>query len=411
MRNTLKAAMAAMIVLMIALPALAVEKVQIDGVLHMKNPATPTNGNRVIDLEEVWRHGGEDDEDFFGMVSQCVVGDDGTIYLLDTRMAEIPVYSSDGERTGTLSRQGDGPGETRMPSNLLFLPTGDLGIVQVFPGRITTIGLDGTPGPVINVGGPATQGGFLQMFDCVTAGPDLIVTAEKIDPQGPTAQKRINFVASFDLQGTEQVRFFEQSVDWDFTNFTWDEAEINRVDFRAVAAGPDGRVYIASQRDAYRIEVFNADGTLERVIERDYEPVARTDSEYNQMMTLLETQLAPIPNAQIKIRRTLPDIGGLVFGNDGNLWVSTSRSGREQPEGILATYDVFTPDGEFIETVSARCPGEGDNDVLFWTPTGDAVVVTGFQDAAMALQSQGALAEGEDGEAEPMEVIYYRRAS
>ena len=135
-------------------------------------------------------------------------------------------------------------------SKLLFLPTGDLGIVQVFPGKITTIGLDGTPGPVINVGGPATQGGFLQMFDCVSAGENLIVTAEKIDPQGQLAQKRINFVASFDLEGNEKVRFFEQSVDWDFTNFTWDEAEINRVDFRAVAAGPDGRVYIASQRDA-----------------------------------------------------------------------------------------------------------------------------------------------------------------
>ena len=108
--------------------------------------------------------------------------------------------------------------------------------------------------------------------------------------------------------------------------------------------------------------------------------------------------------------KTEPDVGGLVFGTDGNLWVTSSRSGFDQPEGILITWDVFTPDGHFIKTVSAKCEGDGENDILIWTPEGNAVVVTGFTEAILALQSQGAGDEDDDGEAEPMEVIYLKVA-
>lgn len=402
----------ALLMILLLLSAGAVQAAQMvekEGVLHVINGVQPVDGNQVIDLEEVWRHGGEDDEDFFGMISQCILADDGTIYLLDTRMSEIPVYSRDGERLATLSHEGDGPGETRTPSNLLFMPDGTLGIVQVFPGRITTISTDNVPGAVINVGSDPTQGGFLQMFDCVAAGDRLIVTAEKISPESATAQTRENFVAAFDTEGKELARFVTLSYRWDFTDFTWDEEALNRIDFRKVAAGPDGRVYVAGTRDAYRIDVYRPDGTLERVIEREYETLPRDDDEYNQLKTVLETQLGQIPNATIRISKNQPAIAAIHFGHDGNLWVTSSRAGRDQPEGILTTWDLFTPDGEFIRTVSARCEGDGSNDILFWTPGGDAVMVTGFTDASIALQSRGATGNGEDGEeAAPMEVVYLK---
>jgi hypothetical protein len=33
----------------------------------------------------------------------------------------------------------------------------------------------------------------------------------------------------------------------------------------------------------------------------------------------------------------------MMLGEDGNLWVLGSRGWHEQPVGILATYDVFSP--------------------------------------------------------------------
>jgi len=407
----LGAALAVLTVMLLALPVLAGEEMTKDGVLHIMNDADPSGQKVVVELEEVWRHGGEDDEEFFGMISQCVVGDDGTIYLLDTRMSEVPVYAPDGERLDTLSREGDGPGETRTPSGLLFMPDGNLGLVQVFPGKVTKISTDGTPAGVLEIG-DATTGGFLQMFDCVSGGKQVIVTAEKINPEnGGTAQRRTNFVAAFDDEGNETIRYFENEYFWDFTNFTFDEAGMNRVDFRKVAVGKDGRIYVAPERDAYKINVYNTDGTLERVIEREYIHRDRDDHEFNRVKTTMEAALAQIPNVKIVPAKTQPDIGSLELGTDGNLWVSTSRSGVDQPEGILTTWDIFTPDGHFLKTVSAKIEGDGENDLIIWTPDGNAVMVTGFTEAMEALQSRGAAGDEEDEEeAEPMEIIYLKVA-
>jgi len=110
MNRIAKWTLTVILMLMMTVPALAGEEVDKDGVLHVMNGTEPSGEKVTVELEEVWRHGGEDDEEFFGMISQCVVGDDGTIYLLDTRMSEVPVYSPDGERLTTLSREGDGPG-------------------------------------------------------------------------------------------------------------------------------------------------------------------------------------------------------------------------------------------------------------------------------------------------------------
>jgi len=259
--------------------------------------------------------------------------------------------------------------------------------------------------------GDASAGGFLQMFDCVSGGKQVIVTAESINPEGPTAQTRTNFVAAFDEEGKETIRFFEHSYHWDFTNFTFDEAAMNRTDFRKVAVGKDGRVYVAAERDAYKINVYTADGSMERVIEREYTHRIRNDEDFNRIKTVMEAQLAQIPNAKIIPSKTEPDIGSLEFGNDGNLWVTSSLSGVDQPEGILTTWDVFSPDGHFIKIVSAKCEGDGENDILIWTPDGNAVVITGFVEALEALQSNGAGGEeDEEEEAEPMEVIYMRVA-
>jgi len=411
MNRIVKIALAFAMLVILTSPAMADQEVDQDGVPHIMNETTPSEDGVTVELEEVWRHGGEDDEDFYGMISQCVVGDDGTIYLLDTRMSEVPVYSPDGERLTTLSREGDGPGEVRIPSGMLFMPDGTLGLVQVFPGKITKISTDGTPAGVMEIGDPTT-GGFLQMFDCVSGGGQVIVTAEAINPEnGGLAQKRTNFVAAFDEEGNETVRYYENSYTWDFTDFTFDEAAMNRIDFRKVAVGRDGRVYVAPERDQYVINVYLADGTLERVIEREYTHRDRDDEEYNRIKTVMETQLAQIPNAKIVPARNEPDIGGLRIGNDGNLWVTTSKSGLDQPEGILTTWDVFSPDGQFIRTVSAMCDGDGENDILIWTPDGNAVVVTGFTEAVQALQSGGAGGETEEeDEAEPMEVVYLKVA-
>lgn len=377
-----------------------------DGVLHVENGAEPAQGRRTVQLKEQWRVGGEDGEDFFGLISQLVVGDDGTIYLLDTRLSEVAVYSAAGERLGTLSREGDGPGETRLPANLLFLPDGSLGLLQIFPGRIVKVGLDDSPRGVVEFG-DKTEGGFLQLFDCATQGDRLVISGEQISQNPPTGQIRTSFAAAYGLDGKELVRYEAHRRELDFTQFNWVEDELQQIDFRKSAVGPDGRVYLAGSRNAYRITVYKPDGTLDRVITRRYEHRQREAKEIERIETTLKTQLAQLPNAKWTISRTEPDIRALRIGPDGNLWVETSRGGVEQPDGVFFTWDVFDPDGHFVRQVSAACPGDGDRDMMIWTADG-AVQVTGFMDAVQSLQAGGAGAAADDEDAAPMEVICYR---
>ena len=64
--------------LVLALPALAAEPpVETrDGVPHVMNPATPMDGATTVALEELWRLGGdsEDEEEFFGVIGDVEPG-------------------------------------------------------------------------------------------------------------------------------------------------------------------------------------------------------------------------------------------------------------------------------------------------------------------------------------------------
>jgi len=226
---------------------------------------------------------------------------------------------------------------------------------------------------------------------------------------GNSGGTEINFVSNFSTDGSETVRFTEILTEMNYANFHFKEDEKSEINFRKVAVGPDGRVYVSQTRNSYKIHVYNTDGGLDRIIECEFEHRKRTDEEHKEVEDLAKAQLSRLPGARFDISKTVPDINRMRFSSGGNLWVTTGHTGFDEPQGILATYDVFDPDGHFIKKVAARCEGDGQQDVLFWAPDGSAVLVTGFTDALMALQTSGiGGGGGGDDEAEPMEVVYLR---
>ncbi len=379
-----------------------------DGVLWVENGAEPAQGRRDVQMNEIWRVGGEDGEDFFGLITDAVFGDEGNLYLLDTRLAEVVVYDMTGERLGTLSREGDGPGEVRFPAKILFMPDGSLGIAQIFPGRIVMVDKDDTPRGNWEVNKEKTEGGFFTMYDAFLQGKNIVVMGQETTQPDQTHRNQTQFAAAFDMKGNELVRYESHLTKMDFGKFEWIEDERGSFEFRHTLVGPDGRVYVASARNQYRINVYKPDGTPDRVITRTYEHQPREQKEIDRIEARLETQLARLPGAKWEVSKTEPDITALRVGPDGNLWVECSRGGVDQPEGVLFTWDVFDADGHFIKQVAARCPGDGTEDVVLWR--GDyAVQVTGFYEAVRSLQGGGgAGAEDDEGEAEPMEVICYK---
>ena len=184
----------------VALPATADQADNLDvPVIH--NPAAPPGGVEVVQLEEMWRAGGEDGDEIFGKIFRADADEQGNVYLVDTQLSEVPVFSPDGERIKTLSREGEGPGETREPVDMLLLPDGSVGILQRFPGKVVRIDRDGTPlGDIFfNV---ATEGGFTALYTGRCRGDELMFVLQRATREETSSTRTIE-VARYDVDGTE----------------------------------------------------------------------------------------------------------------------------------------------------------------------------------------------------------------
>ncbi|HRX49960.1 hypothetical protein KDK88_06770 [bacterium] len=391
-----------------ALPAAAQDATVPADLTVVRNGAAPSGGVQDLRLQELWRAGGADDEDvIFGVVTQLETDDAGNVYLLDTQLSQVMVFDRDGNFTGTLSREGDGPGEVRMPADMCFLQDGSLALMQTFPGKVTKITLDDQPAGTVEPGADAQAGGFLLMRDINAAGKWLVGCGEKIQMESDqSGQTRVAFLSAFGPDGAKSHDFLTSTRQWKWADMVWDEGAEYFVHYRKWDAGPDGRVYAAFDRDSYRIGVWEADGTPVHVIQRDYarlERDAETLARVEEGMENLKRQFGPIP-VKTQTEKLEQDIISLFVTPQNELWVLSGRGQSDQPEGVMATYDVFSPAGEFVRRVRVHVPGDGREDALMFARDGRMLVVKGFIAAVTALQGGGGDAESEP---EPMEVICY----
>jgi len=393
-----------------SVPARAGEEVTVDGVLHVRNTDQPSRGVRTVQLEELWQAGGEDDEEiFFGVINKVLVDDANDIYLLDQQLSEIMVFSADGELIKTLGREGEGPGEFRRPADMAFMPDGTIGVVQTFPGKVIKLGLDGTPAGTWQPTRDAAEGGFFAMVNLRPAGGNLVASGIDIAvDQAAGEVRRHSFLSSFDPAGKLLVEYVARDVTMSFQDIKFKEMELMDFIWRRMDVAPDGRVVVAIPRYGYQITVFAPDGTVERVIERAYESWDR-DEEITELWTsILETTAstqAP-PGTPIEIEDREPDVEFLRITTDGAIWVLTSRAIYAHTDEGFTTYDVFDPNGHFVEQVRFMCEGDPRDDMLFFGSDDLVFLVEGFMSAA--LSGMGASSGDEDEEAEPMKIICYR---
>ena len=380
----------------------------------VKNSAQPANGVVKLQLEEQWRVGGPDDEEtFFGQITWAETDAEGLLYVLDAQLCEVSVYDRDGTRVKSLFREGDGPGEVRQPRDLVVFPDGTIGVVQEFPGKIIRVDGDGNPVSSIipNTGDP-TDGGMIGLISAEHRGGTFITTGTAIKPGAHQGLRDRNmYLSTIDSEGVRIKQLLNQTTTWDFTNFVYDEEKSLPSFWWASTVGPEGKVYAAPDRNAYRINIYATDGTLERVVEREYKSWKRTADDRAWITALLTGAFRSVPfEVNLKISDIERDISWLTrslqVDDDGNIWVLSSRGTREQPVGVMATFDVFDKAGRFDRQVQVICPeGDASEDGIFLLGNDRVLLIKGYVDAAAA--SFGGSGIEDDGEAEPMELVCY----
>jgi len=372
--------------------------------IHSEAPAGP---RRTLELQEQWRVGGEDADLMFGLMIEALTDDRGNVYLLDQQLCNVTVVDPDGQVTGTLGRQGEGPGEIRTPQGICFMPDGVLAVAEQFPGKLIRLLPNGDPGGTVTLG-RGTEGGFTAVSSCRGRAGNLLLGALF---QAPIehGQSRQSYLATVSIEGQEQVRFREHTTNLDFEKAHFIEREMLAPFLGAHALGPDGRVYALRDRNEYLIDVFAPDGTLERSISRRFEPVARSQREKDRINELFEVQDRNLPfDITWEIEQYEQAVNGIFVDLEGQLWVEHARSSMDQPPGVLTTYDVFGVDGQWLEEVSVACGGDPAYDGILPLEDGRLLLVKGLVLARLtASGSQGAVFDEEGGDA-AQEVICYQ---
>ncbi len=373
---------------------------------RVDNPADPPGGRVELELRELWRRGGEDDDLFFGLIVQALVGPGGDLYLLDTQLNEVIVLSSDGEWLRTIGREGEGPGEFRRAGDLLLTGDGHLGVVQRFPGTIVLLTPDGLPAGTVLPGDPTTGG--RDMLSGARSVPGGLLLSGAHMTRTDRGRSRRSFISLYGADGVERLEYLGLDDEIDFADSTFREIDQFFPGGSRWSADAEGRVYIAGTRDAYEITVHAPGGAPLQVIGRPYDPWPRT----REILDRLETRWKSGRRYQRfgveqEFAPNEPDILRLEVRGD-ELWVLPSRGVHDQPEGILQTWDVFDLDGRYDRRTALRGPGDGERDRVILLADDRALVVRGFQDARDALDGTGGEADdAELDDATPMEIIAY----
>jgi hypothetical protein len=386
------------------------QEVEEGGVKVMLNPDKGMESAKTVELEELWRIGGDtDDEDeFFGLIAAINADDDGNIYVLDLQLAEVKVYDPDGVYLRSLGREGEGPGEFRFPSGMFFLPDGNLGVVQTAPGRIAGLTLDGDPLSDYPI--PSREDGSTTILRTGRGVGDnlylMLQFNQFLQDEGKFHQT-VQLVRA-DTEGNILAEFTSSKNTLDFANAVFAEKDwdnfVNRWDL-----GADGQVIVAETYGEYEVSVWNNQGEKEMIIKREMDHRKREQSEIDRLECIFGAFTRQVPDAKIVIGENDQDIFRVYGRNDGSIWVNTSHGSSEDlPEGVAGMFDVFDSKGRFVREVTLKGQGDPRADAYFFV--GDRFyVVTGMLDAAMALQGGGGDCDPEaEEEPEPMAVICYR---
>jgi hypothetical protein len=381
------------------------QEVEKGGVRHVVNPNRPVEPAETAVLREVWRAGGDDEDDdvLFAVLDDVAVDGGGNVYLLDSQLNTVHVFSSLGEYLRSIGRQGEGPGEFNMPRSLFITPDGLVAVVQMMPGRIILLTPDGESAGLHPL--PEFEGVPMFLFGG-SAGENVFLRVMETTGQPGGSFTTTSALIRVDGTGDKTATYIQEAMEQNMSSLVFEER--NMVGLSAWNAAPDGKVLADVEFDEYSIQVWDSDGTLDHVFGRDYEPRKRSKNEMARRGPFVKVSMddGEVKNSVVK-SETDRTVLGIYPRPDRSIWVLSSRGAYDTQDGELGTFDVFDPDGRF--TRQLKLMGEGNFDRDGYYIIGDRLYILTEQNSArIALMGAGSgEGEGDPDEASPMKVICY----
>ena len=344
-----------------------------DDVIYVTNSDVSNHNNNDLILEELWSIGGENEDDVIFKYVSSVIRDRDQIYILDTSLSEVHQYTIDGALVKVHDISGEAAGSCNHPNNILLLEPGLFGLVKGRPARIIVTDLaDNARSSIYFVNQDVNNQTSFMVMAIEYSYKQLIVFNEAMhESWGDRALSIFKLQeGNYGVEAVEHLRLFSQKTDFSSEIPNEEDQEYYYSKFLSDLSS-DGLLYVVPNRDQYRIEVYDQDGHLKRVVTKEFKSYLRSwDEELYDTYLLSGRYMYPAPYAAI--------ISGLRIDDQGHLWIRHSYSDRGD---AYRTYDVFTSDGHYIRTTSLIYPGNGLRDDVYFLGDGLVAIVKGRMDA------------------------------
>lgn len=378
--------------------------------------------SRTVELEEMWRIGGWDDEEvLLGIVGRGVMDEQGNTYLLDRQLSQVLVINLEGDLVTTLGREGEGPGEMTRPADVFLMNDQQIGISQGFPGKIILINADNTPGGIIPIGGQHSSetGGFFFMGRAHMHRGHLVVHSGRgVFDLNTSKNTTVHTLALIDAQGNTLTSFVEHRIERDMTRQEYNEKkDFSELDTWALGGGISGNgvLYTAPLRDEYVVRVRDLEGHDLAQYRRPFSPRQRNQKDKDDLTANMRVIIDGV-NQEIhkEVLNNDPAIMNMVVAADGRLFVQNCFSQRKLlPEGVANRFDVISAEGQFVEELTLEVPEfNKEQDRLIFLDGQHWLLIRNFDSAQAAMRAGFGGDEGEEDledleDAEPLEIILY----
>jgi len=375
--------------------------------IRVENGPRPSQSIRNWHLKEEWRANNESDDPPFGLIVDVACDDVGRTYLLDFQQQETYVFGPAGKFLQILGRKGEGPGETTMASRLL-VGSDRIGLMNRYPAEIVWLDYDGDPAgsvmPIIEDNPEAILGCW-----SARARSDRIIWAITVSTFGEDGVTSSNHVADCGIDG--HINSFFLTLDEDAYTHGFLDGVVDEGRFFNPLVGrwdvdPDGRVWVAPERDRYLLRVLDSTGRTIMETGREFNAPARLPEETRKIRRSLEERWGHSVES-IVVGERAPCIEKLWIMENRwgtEVWVETGASHHDLPPGVMVRYDLFDLGGKFTHQVDIV----GDGDPLFdrWYLIGEGrLIMVRNASSGGYLEDDPAHPRGED---DALEVISYR---
>jgi len=349
--------------------------------------ATGAAPRRLVDLPVVrWRHTlawtVSSDEVLFGQITDLVRLRDGAVAAADVQLGQVLVIAAGGTPVQTLAVSGDGPGQVRQLTSLAETATGDLLLVQAWPGRVEAIARDGTPLRSLR---PLAKDRQVPVLLRVAPARDLwLGLTVFVRAESPRTERTVLELAWLDPRDLSPIgAVLRRETATEIRPAHVDETA-SYAPRRAWAILPDGRAVVAPDRDAYRLEVHAPlVGTVAALV-RDHTPLPRPDAEAALIRRAFRLEVDGRPRPiEFTLFATAEAIQTIVALDERRLVVGSARTFHALPAGASARCDLVDLAAATVREVLVGVP---------CVPWRDALVVLDNRDAVVVRHGFGGLA-------------------